>query len=135
MGKLIVVIQCHLVTNRCSGYNCMRAFYRRGGAFQPYGGEDRYLLMTCGGCCGAEIAAKLEDLAKHNRCSGDNDEIIVHLASCVCSDNYHRPPCPHLEYIVSLIKRKGYSVVLGSYISKKTSSKRQAGIYRPFFAE
>lgn len=29
MGKLVVVVQCHLIMNRCSGYNCMNFFYQK----------------------------------------------------------------------------------------------------------
>lgn len=33
MGKLVVVVQCHLIMNRCSGYNCMNFFYQKQGVF------------------------------------------------------------------------------------------------------
>ena len=126
MSKLVVVIQCHLVMNRCSGYPCMDAFYKREGAFASYE-ED------VGGCCGAEVAAKLENLTKHLKRRGERKEdVVVHFASCVCSDNYHRPPCPHLDYMRQIAERKGYSVVLGSYISNAAAKKREAGIYKPF---
>lgn len=133
MSKLIIVVQCHLVMNRCSGYNCMNAFYKREGTFSAYGSDTRYMLITCGGCCGAQLAAKFEDVTHHLRRSGENkDDVVVHFASCVCSDNYHRPPCPHLQYLKDIMVRKEYPVVLGSYISKKTSGKRQTGEYESF---
>lgn len=133
MGTLVVVVQCHLVMNRCSGYNCMKTFYRREGPFAEYGEDARYMLITCGGCCGAQIAAKLEDLQHHLQRNGEEkDNVVIHLASCICTDNYHRPPCPHLDYIQAIIKRKGFTnVVLGSYISKISTAKREAGIYAP----
>ena len=31
MSKLVVIVQCELVTRRCSGYNCMKAFTQRSG--------------------------------------------------------------------------------------------------------
>lgn len=100
MSKLVVVIQCHLVMNRCSGYPCMDAFYKREGAFASYEEDVRYMPVTCGGCCGAEVAAKLENLTKHLKRRGERKEdVVVHFASCVCSDNSHRPPCPHLDYM------------------------------------
>lgn len=36
MGKLVVVVQCHLIMNRCSGYNCMNFFYQKQGPFAVY---------------------------------------------------------------------------------------------------
>ena len=33
MGKLVIVVQCHLIMNRCSGYNCMNFFYQKQGPF------------------------------------------------------------------------------------------------------
>ena len=107
MSKLVVVIQCHLVMNRCSGYPCMDAFYKREGAFASYEEDVRYMPVTCGGCCGAEVAAKLENLTKHLN-------------------------CPHLDYMRQIAERKGYSVVLGSYISNAATKKREAGIYKTF---
>ena len=89
--------------------------------------------VTCGGCCGAEVAAKLENLTKHLKRRGERkDDVVIHFASCVCSDNYHRPPCPHLDYMRQIAERKGYSVVLGSYISNAAAKKREAGIYKTF---
>ena len=36
MSKLVVIVQCELVTRRCSGYNCMKAFTRRSGKMEGY---------------------------------------------------------------------------------------------------
>ncbi|MCQ2374096.1 MAG: CGGC domain-containing protein, partial [Phascolarctobacterium sp.] len=60
------------------------------------------------------------------------NDVVVHLASCIVSDNYHNPPCPHREYIKEIVERKGFPVVLGSYISKAATKKREAGIYKKF---
>lgn len=136
MDTLVVIIQCDLVMNRCSGYNCMKSFYLKYKPFQFYDNSDRYMMMTCGGCCGAKIAAKLEDLSHHlSRDQVNKSNIIVYLASCICSDNYHRPPCPHLQYIKDIINRKGYPVILGTYISKITTQKRKNGEYKDFMVE
>ncbi len=133
MSKLVVIVQCHLIMSRCSGYNCMNSFYKREGKFAEYEADTRYMSFTCGGCCGAQLAAKLEDLFRHlKQCGESKDNVIIHLASCVCSDNYHRPPCPHLDYLQDIIKRKGYNVVLGSYISKVATAKREKGIYTSY---
>lgn len=133
MSKLIVVIQCDIVQKKCIGYACMKSFYDRAGKFSDYDADTRYLTITCGGCCGASIAAKLEDLnRKLKRWGDEKKDVVIHLASCVVSDNYHRPPCPHKDYIRSIVERKGYPVILGSYISKIADKKRQAGIYKDF---
>lgn len=133
MGKLVVIVQCHIVTQRCCGYACMKSFYDRTGKFEGYPEDTRYMTFTCGGCSGAGLAAKLENLLRRvKRAKESKDDVVIHLASCVCSDNYHRPPCPHLDYIKAIIERKGYPLVLGSYISQNTSKKREAGIYKKF---
>lgn len=133
MSKLIVVIQCDIVQKKCIGYACMKSFYDRAGKFADYDADTRYMTVTCGGCCGASIAAKLEDLnRKLKRWGDEKKDVVIHLASCVVSDNYHRPPCPHKDYIKSIVERKGYPVILGSYISKIAYKKRQAGIYKDF---
>lgn len=133
MSKLVVIIQCEQVQKRCSGYNCTHAFYTRNGKFADYPEDTRYMSFTCGGCCGAGLTVKLENLKKRlRRFQEDGQEIIIHLSSCMVSDNYHKPPCPHLEYIMSLLEKKGFTVVKGTYISKTASKKREAGIYKSF---
>ena len=133
MSKLVVIIQCEQVQKRCSGYNCTHAFYTRDGKFADYPEDTHYMSFTCGGCCGAGLTVKLENLKKRlRRFQEDGQEVIIHLSSCMVSDNYHKPPCPHLEYIISLLEKKGFTVVKGTYISKTASKKREAGIYKSF---
>lgn len=131
MSKLVVVVQCDIVCKRCAGYGCMKTFFDRTGPFANYPADTRYLPFTCGGCCGAGLAGKLEDLTRKLRRYQENKEdVVVHLASCLVSDNYHRPPCPFRKYMHDIIERKGFPVVLGSYVSKKSTEKRAAGIYK-----
>lgn len=132
MSKLVVIIQCDAVQKRCSGIACTNSFYDRTGTFTEYGEDTKYMTMTCGGCCGISVASKLEDLKRRMARSKMEDEVVVHLASCIVSDNYHNPPCPHKEYIKAIVERKGYPVVLGSYISKGTTRGREAGKYQEF---
>ena len=135
MSKLVVVVQCDKVIHKCSGFACMKAFYERSGMFAAYDAGARYLLMTCGGCCGADMAAKTEHfsrkLAKFTEFAAKED-VVFHLASCVVSDNYHRGACPFKNYLKSIIERKGYPVVKGSYISQRAATKRAEGIYKEF---
>ena len=125
MSKLAVVIQRHLVMNRCSGHPCMDAFYKREGAFASYEEDVRYMPVTCGGCCGAEVAAKLENLTKHLKRRGERKEdVVVHFASCVCSDNSHRPPCPHLDYMRQIA---GAKAIPSSWARIYRTQRRKSG--------
>ena len=52
------------------------------------------------------VAAKLEDLNRKLKRWGDSkDDVTVYLASCIVSNNYHNPPCPHKEYIKEIVER------------------------------
>lgn len=134
--KLVVIIQCDLVQNRCSGYNCTHAFYNREGMFEGYLEDTRYMTFTCGGCAGMEVGCKLQNLSKRlNKFQENDQEVIIHLSSCMVSDNFHHPSCPHKKLIQEICERRGFKVVLGSYISKGASRKRQQGIYKAFEEE
>ncbi len=135
MSKLIVVIQCDKVVHRCSGFACARAFYQRTGKFQDYAEDARYMSMSCGGCCGADVAAKLGHLKRKLAAApdfGSAEDIVVHLSSCITSVNFHHGPCPFKNYLVKLIEGKGLSAVEGTYVSKKAEAKRAQGIYKEF---
>ncbi len=129
--KLVVIIQCDDVVKRCSGFLCMRDFYERAGKFEGYPEGTRYMSMTCGGCCG-NITVKLENLAMRLRKEGmSKDDVTFHFATCICSENAHRLPCPFMNRMKSLLQHKGFgNIVLGTHISKKAQAKRDAGIYR-----
>ena len=129
--ELVVIIQCEDVLNRCSGFLCMNDFYERAGKFEGYPSETRYMSITCGGCCG-NITTKLENLGMRLRKAGiSKDDVTVHFASCICSENSHRLPCPFMNRMKALLQHKGFgNIVLGTQISKKAEAKRQAGIYR-----
>ncbi|HUT09780.1 MAG TPA: CGGC domain-containing protein [Thermoguttaceae bacterium] len=129
----IVVVQCDIVKQRCSGYPCEKAFHHRDGGFAAYPKDKVYrtLYLTCGGCCGRAIHRKLVDLtrriAKMEKI--EKDRIVVHLSSCITTDNYHGPPCPHLDYLKVLIARAGLDVREGTQISEAAEKKRKAGTY------
>lgn len=129
----IAVVQCHLVKQRCSGYFCEKAFHERTGGFAGYPPDTspRILFMTCGGCCGRATHRKLSNLVqKLRKHEGiDKSRIAVHLSSCITRDNYHGPPCPHLDYLQKLIGKLGVDVCLDTSISQKAEERRQAGIY------
>ena len=98
MAKTALVIQCDIVAKKCVGYACMKSFETRTGKFEGVEEGVNYLTTTCGGCCGLGVAAKLEDLNRKLKRWGDSkDDVTVYLASCIVSDNYHNPPCPHKD--------------------------------------
>ena len=132
MPELVVIIQCDDAIKRCSGFLCMNDFYDRTGKFEFYPDEVRYMSITCGGCCGNLLTPKLENLGMRLRKANINKEdVVIHFASCICSDNSHRQPCPFMNRMKSLMNRKGFNnVVLGTHISQKAEAKRQAGIYK-----
>lgn len=57
-----MIIQCDIVQKKCVGYACMKSFYDRSGRFTGYDADTKYMTITCGGCCGAGVAGKIEDL-------------------------------------------------------------------------
>ncbi|MBQ6969198.1 MAG: CGGC domain-containing protein [Synergistaceae bacterium] len=132
MPELVVIILCDDVVKRCSGFLCMNDFYERTGKFEGYPDEVRYMSITCGGCCGNLLTPKLENLGMRLRKANINKEdVVIHFASCVCSDNSHRLPCPFMNRMKALLNRKGFNnIVLGTHVSQKAEAKRQAGIYK-----
>ena len=130
----IVVVQCDIVMERCSGYLCEHAFNNRTGGFAGYAKKKKYrtIYMTCGGCCGRAVHRKLNDLIRMIKKAEKikRDQIVVHLASCITRDNYHAPPCPHLDYLKELIAGKlKLDIKEDTYISKKSTKLREKGVY------
>jgi predicted metal-binding protein len=132
--EYVVVLQCHIVKERCPGYQCEKAFHERTGGFADYAQDKPYrmLSMTCGGCCGRATHRKLTRLLRTiGKKEGiGKDRIVVQMSSCMTNDNYHAPPCPHLDYIRTLIGRVGLDVREGTVISETSEQRRQRGEYR-----
>ncbi len=130
----VVVVQCDIVKERCSGYYCEKAFHDRVGGFAAYPKEKAYrtLYMTCGGCCGRAVQRKLTHLARRIKKSEgiDKGRVVVQLSSCIVFDNFHAPPCPHLDYLKTLISRAGFDVLEGTKVSEKSEERRKAGVYK-----
>jgi predicted metal-binding protein len=129
----IVIVQCHIVKERCPGYLCEKAFHERSGGFSIYPKDKKYrmLNMTCGGCCGRAIHRKLSSLTRRiKKKEGiDKDKIVVQLSSCITKDNFHASPCPHLDYIKGLIKKLELDMCEDTVISEKSALRRESGIY------
>ncbi len=131
--KYVVIIQCDIAHRRCSGFACTNAFYNRDEMFKDYDDSTRYISFTCGGCCGKGVASKLEHFSKKLKSKNgiSKDEVVVHLSSCMVTDNHHYDRCPHVEYIENIVLKKGYkNIVKGSYISKGSQKKRELGEYK-----
>lgn len=132
--KFVVIIQCELVHKKCSGFACTDSFYNRDEMFKSYKENTRYISFTCGGCCGKLVSGKLSHFSKKilKKTDYKKDEVIVHLASCMTSDNYHSDRCPHIDYIKDIIVKRGYDFLEGTYISKNAEIKREKGIYKTY---
>ena len=131
----IAIVQCHIVMERCSGYFCEKSFHARSGGFSQYPAEKsfRTLYLTCGGCCGLAVHRKLSDLIHsiQKKESIDKEKIVVHLASCITKDNYHGPPCPHLDYLKAIIADKlGLDIISDTHISVLSEKRRAKGKYK-----
>jgi len=131
--EYLIIVQCHIVQERCSGFHCEKAFHDRTGGFAGYPKDKAYrtLSITCGGCCGRALHRKLSHLIRlsHKRDRLDKSRMVVHLSSCITKDNYHAPPCPHLNYLKALISRAGLDLVEDTWVSKTAEKRRQRSIY------
>ncbi len=129
----LVVVQCHIVAERCSGYYCERAFHDRTGGFAacPADKPVRMVSVTCGGCCGRALQRKISNLL---RCAGKDgipkERVGVQFASCITKDNHHAPPCPHRGYLRKLVEKLGLDSFEDTHISKTSQRRREEGLYR-----
>jgi predicted metal-binding protein len=57
------------------------------------------------------------------------ENIAVHLASCVVTDNWHYVPCPHVDDMKRMLERKGLEVIDGSVVSPVSEERREDGVY------
>ena len=132
--EYIIVVQCHITKQRCSGYLCEKAFTHRTGGFAEYPADKSYRIvyLDCGGCCGKATLRKLSNLTRLASKDGiAKDRIVVQLSSCITKDNYHSPRCPHAEYIRELVARAGLDCREDTVISDKAEQRRRDGTYKP----
>jgi len=129
----VVIVQCHIAKERCPGYLCEKAFTERSGGFAEYPAERAYrvLTLTCGGCCGRALHRKLSLFLRTLRKKEglDRDRVVVQLSSCITKENFHAPPCPHLDYLKALIKRLDLDMAGDTVISATAEKRRQTGAY------
>jgi predicted metal-binding protein len=126
--KYVVVLQCDIVMERCSGFFCENAFANRTGAFvdYPVDARIRYLNFTCGGCCGRATLRKLSNLVGLVRKQTQiaPGEVVLHFASCICKESFHGPVCPHYDYLKELVERKSVVWREGTHVSTTAESRR-----------
>ena len=129
----IVVIQCDIVKQRCSGYMCDLWFKNREGGFAAYPADKNYrkMHMSCSGCSGRAIGRKLGNLANQLKKKEGlgKDRIVVQFSSCVAQDNYHGPPCPNLDYMKTIVERVGLDWREDTVITKNSQRRREEGMY------
>lgn len=132
--EYIVIVQCHLVKQRCSGYFCEKAFHERSGGFANFAKDQQYrtLHMTCGGCCGRALNRKLTHLTRKlkEKENISKDKIVVQLSTCITKDNFHGPACPHLDYLKEIINKINLDFQEDTRISKLSEERRSKGIYQ-----
>ena len=129
----VAIVQCHIVKERCSGYNCELAFNKRTGGFSVYPGDKKYrvLNLTCGGCCGRAVHRKLSNLIRRIKKQEGiaKDRIVVQLSSCITKDNFHSSPCPYLDYLKGLIAKLGLDMREDTFVNDMSEKRRIAGLY------
>ena len=133
--EYIVVVQCHLVKQRCAGYGCEEALSNRAGGFADYPKDKAYrtIYLTCGGCCGRNLNGTLNQLVRKlgKQAGIEKDRIVVHLSSCVTNVSHHGPACQHLDYLKTLIAQIGVDVRQGTMVNKISQKRRESGEYGP----
>lgn len=132
--NIVAVIQCAIALERCSGFHCSRAFYRRENYFKGYPDNVIYVPFSCGGCPGRRVSRLIANLAKRaQKLEGiDKDNIIVHLTACVVNNNGHYPSCPFKDYMKAIILQKGFKVIEGGYESGGSKKRRENKHYKSY---
>ena len=105
----IAIVRCDRISEACPGSACLLSLQARKVNFKTYGENAQLVAMfTCGGCPGRRISRLLNNLMKTITVD------VVHLSSCMVKDAY-QPPCPHRKEIVTMIQKKGLTVVEGTH--------------------
>ena len=129
----VVVVQCDIVMQRCSGYGCERSLHHRQGGFGQYPSDRQYRLLTitCSGCCGVATQRKLANLLRRlKKDEGiERDRVVVQLASCITRDNHHSPRCPHVDSIRQIIARLELDCLEDTVINELSAKRRSEGTY------
>ncbi len=132
--KIVVIIQCAIALERCSGFNCSWAFHKKLNYFKDYHEDTMYVSFSCGGCPGRRISRLISNLRKGALKKGNIEKhnIVVHLTACVVNDNGHYPKCPFKDYMKAILLQKGFKVIEGGYESCGSANKRKNNHYNAY---
>lgn len=132
--EYIIVVQCHLVVERCSGYFCEKAFNERVDGFADLAKDKKYRVMylSCGGCCGRALQRKVSHLLRLIKAKEGltRDKIAVQFATCITKESHHADVCPHVDYLKDMIKKLDMDVREDTHISSLSKKRRCEGEYQ-----
>jgi hypothetical protein len=60
----------------------------------------------------------------------EKTDVVVQFSSCITKDNFHAPPCPHVEYLKTLVERIGIDFRADTVVSETSERRRQEGRYQ-----
>ena len=129
----IIVVQCHIVAERCSGYFCEKAFNEKADGFADLDPSKKYrvVYLSCGGCCGRALQRKVSHLLRliKKKEGIERDRVVVQFSSCITKESHHGDICPHLDYLKKLIKKLNVDIREDTRISKLSEKRRCEGEY------
>lgn len=132
--RVVAVVQCAIALERCSGFNCSRAFHKRTNYFKDYANEVMYVPISCGGCPGRRLSRLISNLKKGalKKEGIDKQDIKVHFTACVVTNNGHYPLCPFKDYMKAISAQKGFEVIEGGYESESSKKRREDNHYKAY---
>lgn len=112
----IGILTCIHSNDVCTRAGCLNAFYERKDFFKDYSEEARLVaVFTCNGCEEERPESPQEDpgiLEKIERLKKEQVS-IVHVGVCRLKENGQE--CERITQMISLLKREGIQVVLGTH--------------------
>ncbi len=133
--RYVLILQCKNAKERCSGFACSHTFFEKKHFFEGYRTDIPYIAVNCSGCDDPVNLAAVDHFSRKLAKKTDikQNEVSVHLSSCIVTENHHHDRCPHAECIKAALKEKGYAnIVEGTYISAASEKKRENGIYKRY---
>ncbi len=132
-AEYIIVVQCELVLQGCSGYFCEKAFHERVDGFAGLDTEKKYriIYLSCGGCCGRALQRKVSHLLRliKKKEGIERGQVVVQFATCIVKESHHGGICPHLDYLKDLMHKLGVEVREVTHLSPLAQKRRREGLY------
>lgn len=103
----IAIMTCDKLKDKCSGTHCFEAFHSRAKAFEIYRDEDAQIsaFFSCNGC-GEKLTESMDYILNQLLLKKVD---TIHMALCIDVE------CHRHNEIESVLKKKGFKVVLGSH--------------------